>query len=89
MPENDTSADEHPAAGNSNLASLWADLIRARTVLSDQRAHPSHHGSGDPREDVARALENYLGLISSKGYPAPYALVAELRMLRHIGPGAR
>ena len=82
------SVNQGPSSNNSSLASLWADLVRARAALTDQRNRPTHHGAGNPREDVARALENYLGLISSKGYPLPYALIAELRMLRRIGPGA-
>lgn len=71
---------------DASLPALWDDILSARARVAEHR-RPAERADGAPRIALVRALESYLSLIASKGYPPPYALVNELNIQRSIGPG--
>lgn len=81
--------DQGTSNASTGLAVLWDEICLARAAMASQRAGSNGHASGKPWAELVQALDSYLGLIAAKGYPAPYALVSELSMLRRIGPGSR
>ena len=86
MSDQATESEQVPGSGISRaeLASLWSDIVTARTRLSGQRTAPRHDAETASRLALVRALEVYLGRVAGLGYPAPYSLVNELQMQRRI-----
>jgi hypothetical protein len=93
MPEQPTSpAPLRPAqaAGlESSPAFLWAAVVSARAALANER-NLSPRPSGSPtRVVLLHALEAYVGSLRARGYPTPYALRDELRLLQFTDPTSR
>jgi len=71
-------------AGSIGLAPLWDEVVRARTDVAQERQDPQRRSGQEARHVLIAALEDYLGEIASRRYPAPYALVNELHLQRVV-----
>lgn len=66
------------------MEELWSEVVEARAVVAAQRLEPRNPPGLGARKALILALEAYLGLISERGYPAPYGLTNELNMQRRV-----
>ena len=67
--------------------SLWDAVLRARIELADERASTGSRRPPSARWMLVEALEAYVGSLTERGHPVPYALRDELRLQRRTCPG--
>jgi hypothetical protein len=68
---------------------LWATVLSARTVVAEERTSTrGGHQRTAARAVLVRALDAYVLSLKTRGYPVPYALRDEVRLLRLTSTGS-
>jgi hypothetical protein len=74
--------------GETSPVSLWAAVVDARAAYADARNPVPGVSLSLSRDNLRYALEVYIESLGERGYPTPYLLRDELRLMRFADPAA-